>query len=123
MSELAYITCTDAGYSGMPLGAAWGSEPGGRSWVPGYRKSYCHKYLGRGMLEDSLRCHYFARVKFSCVAIYMCYSTRFLQLTGTVPFLMCYTVYNVLSNTTWYWGETSLGIVFNNMANGPEWNG
>ena len=66
--ELAYITCTNIGSSVMPLGAAWKSDPGGRSWGPGSSESSCQESLGRGMLEDFLIWHYFAIVKLSCVA-------------------------------------------------------
>ena len=88
VSELAYITRADTGYFVMPLGATWGSDPGGRSWVPGSSDSYCQDSLVRGMPEDSLRCHSFARVNFSYVAIYGCSSTRLFQFPGTVTFLI-----------------------------------
>ena len=76
----------------MLLGATWGSDPGGSSWVPGSSESSCQKSLGIGILEDSLRCHYFARVKFSCVASYECSSIRFFQFVVTVPLLICSTL-------------------------------
>ena len=58
-----------------------------------------------GIIEDLLRCHYFARVKFSCVVSSEFSSTRFFQCPGTITFLMCFIVENVSSSTTWYWGE------------------
>ena len=46
-------------------------------------------------------------MKCLCVSISEGFSTRFFQFTWMVPFLMCYTVENELSNTTWYWGKYS----------------
>ena len=103
VSDMASVTCIDAGYSAMPLGAAWVSDPWGKSWGPGYRYSSFQASLGRGMLDDLLRCHYFLRVDFSCVASSDCSSTRFFQFIGTFPLLMCSTVENVSLNATWYW--------------------
>ena len=88
VSDLTSITCTGAGSSIMPLGAAWISDPGGRYWGPGSRESSCKSSLGRFMLEYSLLCHYFARVKFSCLANSELSSTRFFKFPGTVPFLV-----------------------------------
>ena len=75
------------------------------------------------MIEDLLRCQSFVRVDFSCVASSECSSTRFFQITDTVPFLMCSTVKIVFSKTTWYWGETFPVLVFNNRVNDPACNG
>ena len=50
VSEVASIPCTDPGSSAIPLNVTWGSDPGGRSWGPIYRKSSLHASLGRGML-------------------------------------------------------------------------
>ena len=101
VSDMDTISCTHAGSSVIPLGADWGSYPVGRSWGTGPNKYSCQAYLGIVMLEDSLRYHYFARVDFSCVAISECSSTRFSQFIGTLPLLMCSTVENMLSKTTW----------------------
>ena len=120
---MASIPCTDVGSSGMPLGATWGSDPGGRSWGPGSSESYFRASLGRGMLEDSLRCHYFSRVNFSYIASSEFSSTRFLQFPGNVPFLVCSTVENVLSKTIWYWGETCPVLMFNTRSTDPVLNG
>ena len=65
VSELVSIPCDDIGSSAIPMSAAWGSDPGGRYWGPGSGESSFQDSLGRGMLEDLLRCHYFERVKFS----------------------------------------------------------
>ena len=69
----------------MSMGVNGLSDPGGRSWVTVSGDSFCQAYLGRGMLEDSLRCHYFARVKFSCVASSECSSTKFNNFLGMFP--------------------------------------
>ena len=45
------------------------------------------------------------------------------QFLGTVPFFMWSTVDNMLSNTTWFWGETCPFMVFNTRANDHMWNG
>ena len=82
---LASIPCNYSGYSVIPLGSAWVSGPGFRSWGPVSSDSSFKASLGRGILEDSLRYHYFDRVKFSCVEIYECSSTRFSNLLGLWP--------------------------------------
>ena len=82
---MASIPCTDTGSSVMLLGAAWGSDPGGRCWGFVSRKSSCQASLGRGMLEGLLICHSFERDKFSCVAISECSSTRFFNFLGLRP--------------------------------------
>ena len=105
------------------MGAAWRSDPGGRSWVPVSRESSFQVSLGRGMLEDLLICQFFSSVKFSCVVMSECSSTRFKKFPGTVPFIMWYIVENVSSKTTCYWGGTCPVLVFNNIANEPVWNG
>ena len=117
---LASVPCVDEGSSVMPLGAAWGADPGGRYWGPGYRKSSCQASLRRETLV--LRLHYFERVKFSCVASSEWSYTRFYQFNGTVPFLMCYKVDDVLSNTTWYWGKKFPVLVFNTSDTDPASN-
>ena len=66
LSDMASIPCAISGSSIILMGDTWGSDPGGRYWGPGSGESSFQDYLGRGMLEDLLRCHYFARVKFSC---------------------------------------------------------
>ena len=76
-SDMASIPCTDVGSSVMPLGASWGSEPGGRSWGPGSIESSCQVSLGKDILEYLLRLHYFERGKFSCIESSKCSSTRF----------------------------------------------
>ena len=63
------------------------------------------------------------RVNFSCIEISECSSTSFSLFPSIVPFLMCSTVDNVTSKTSWYWGETCPVLVFNNRAAEPEWNG
>ena len=88
VSKLASIPCTDVGSYFMPMGALWGSDPGGRYWVPSSSESSCQSSLDRGMNNYSLLCHYFARVKFSCIASSEWSSTMFFQFTGTVPFLI-----------------------------------
>ena len=107
----------------MPMGASWLSDSGGRSWGPGSRESSFQDSLCRDMLEDFLRCHYFVKVMFSCVASSEWSYTSLFQFNGTVPFLMWYTVGNVLSNTTWYWGETCPVLVFNTSSTDPGCNG
>ena len=102
--DMASVTHIGAGYSFILLGAAWGSYPGGRYWVPGSIKFYCQASLGRLMLKDSIMCHSFYRVDLSCVAIYECSSTRVFQFPVTVSFLVWSTVDNVSSKTTCYWG-------------------
>ena len=85
---MASVTCVDTLSSIMLLGAACIFDPGGRSWVPGsYEPSY-QASLGRGIIEDELRCQYFARMKFSCVSSSEFSYTRLFQFTGTVSFLM-----------------------------------
>ena len=91
----------DIGSYFMPLGKTWVSEPVGRSLGPGYSDSYFWGSLVSVMLEYLLRCHSFARVEFYCIARCECSSTRFFKFPGSVPFLMCSTVDNVSSNTTW----------------------
>ena len=105
ISCLASIDRVDAGSSIMPLGASWGSDPGGRSLGPVSSEYFCQASLGIGMLKDSLRCHYFAGVKFFCVSISECSHTRSFQFSETLTLLMCSTMENVLLNITWYWGE------------------
>ena len=51
VSDLASIICTGTASSVMPLGAAWGSDPGSRSYGPGYRDSSYQASLGRGMID------------------------------------------------------------------------
>ena len=121
--EMDSITCTDSGSSVMPLCAAWGSDPRGRSLGLGSRESSCQASMGRDMVEVLLICLYFAIVKFSCAAISEWSSTSFFQFPGSVPFLMWSTVENVLSNTIWYWGETFPVMVCNNRDTDPLWNG
>ena len=104
VSDIYSITCTDAGFSVMLTVTVWGSDPGCRYCEPGSSESSCQASLGRVIIEDLLRFHYFARVKFSCVASSECSYTRFFQFHGTVSFLMCYTVENVPSKTACYWG-------------------
>ena len=106
----------------MPLGTAWGPEPGGRYWGPGSRDSSCKASLGRGMLDDSSRCQYFSIVKFYCVESSEWSSTRFFQFPGTVPFLMCSIVEKVSSKTTCYWGKICPVIVLNARTTYPAWN-
>ena len=89
VSDMVYVPYIDAGSSVIPLGAAWGSYPVGRYWVPGFSDYYCQAYLGRVMLEDLLRCHSFVRVNFSCIVSSEYSSTRFFQFPGTVIFLVC----------------------------------
>ena len=55
VSEMASIPYDESGSSFVPLGATWGSDPGGRYWVPGSSESSCQASLGRGMLEYLLR--------------------------------------------------------------------
>ena len=93
--EMYYIPCTDTGSSVMILGEAWWSDSGGRYWVPGYKEFSYQSSLGRGILENFLRWHYFERVKFPCLESSMCSSTRFFHCTENMPFLMCSTVKNV----------------------------
>ena len=116
---MAYITCAYIGSSFMPLVATRGSEPGGRSCGTGSSDSSCQAALGGYMLEDFLRCQYFAIVKFFRVAISECSSTRFFQFTRTVLLIMCYKVEIVFSKTTWYWGETCPVLVFNTRSTEP----
>ena len=78
VSDLASMPWADACSSVMPLGATSESNPGGISWEPGSSDSSFHSSIGMGMLDDLLRCHSFARVKFSYVASSECSSTRFL---------------------------------------------
>ena len=99
---MASIPCAISGSSIILMGDTWGSDPGGRYWGPGSSESSCQASLGRGIIEDYLRWHYFSRAEFSWVAISECSSTRFFQLPGTAPLLMCSTVENVSSKTTWY---------------------
>ena len=86
VSELAYVPCIDSGYSVMFLGASWLSDPGGRYWVPGYIKSSFWASLVRVMIDYSLRCNFFSRVKFSCLVISKCPSTRFFNFLGLRPY-------------------------------------
>ena len=101
---MASVTCVDSSYSGILMGAAWVSDTEDISWGPGSSESSFQSSLGRGMLDYFLRCHFFVRVNFSCVASSECYYTKFFQFTGTVPFLICSKVDNVFPNTTCYWG-------------------
>ena len=114
LSDMEYIAHIDTGSSVMPLGEAWVSDPGGGYWGPGSSESSCQDSMVRGILEDSLRCHSFARVNVSCVARSQWSYTSFFQFPGTAPFLMCSTVENVLSKTTWYQGgdNTSYGVQY-----------
>ena len=86
VSELDSIPFNDARYYVMPLGAAWGLNPGGRSWGPGSSYSSYQTSLSRDMLEDWLRCHYSAWVNFSCVARYAWSSSRFSNFLGLWPY-------------------------------------
>ena len=52
VSELISIPCTDTGSSVMPLGEAWGPDPGGRYWGPSFSESSCQASIGMGMLEE-----------------------------------------------------------------------
>ena len=88
MYALASIHCTYAGSSVMQPCTDWGSDPEGRYWRPGSSASSCQASLGRGMLEDLLICHSFARLNFYCVASSECSSNSFLQFPWSVPFLM-----------------------------------
>ena len=121
--ELPYLPRVDIGSSVMLMGAAWVSEPGYRPRGPGSRNYYWKASLFMGMLEDLFRCHSFEWVKFFCVDSSECSYTRFFQFTRTVLFLMCLTVENVSSKTTWYWGEIYLVLLLNTRATGPVWNG
>ena len=85
LSYLASIYCAEPGSSVMLLGATWVSDPGDRSWGPGSSDSSCQASLGRGMIEYSLRCHYFARVKFYCIEISEWSSTSFSNFLGLFP--------------------------------------
>ena len=120
VSDMASITCSDSVSSVMSLGETRVSDPGVRHWGPGSSESSCQASLVRGMIEGSLIFYYFAREKFSCVSNYEYSSTRFFQFTGTVTFILCSTVGNVLSKTTWYWGGTFPVLVFNTRATYPE---
>ena len=82
---MAYVTFIDAYSSIVKLVSAWGSDPGGRYWGPGSSKFSFQDYLVRVMLENFLRCHYFARLKFYCAESSECSSTQFLKFTGTMP--------------------------------------
>ena len=42
----------------MALGAAWESDSEGKSWGSGSRESSYQAYMGRGMLEGLLSCHF-----------------------------------------------------------------
>ena len=101
---MAYGPCVDVGSYVMTLGGAWWSDPGNIYWRPRSRDSSCQASLVSVMLEDLFICHSFVRLKFSCVDKSECYSTRFSKFTGTVLFLVCSTVDNMLSKITWYWG-------------------
>ena len=79
------IPYADAVSSVMPLGATWGSDPGGSSWVPSSSKSFCEDSLGKGILEDLLVCHSFARVKFPFVASSESSYTRFSNFLELFP--------------------------------------
>ena len=89
------VTRTDSGSSVMLLGASWVSDPGGRPWGPVSSYYSWKASLGRGIIEYLLRCQYFVGVNFSYVAISECSSTKFFQLSGNVPFLMCSTLENI----------------------------
>ena len=49
---MASMTCIYAGSSVIPLGTAWGSDPGDISWGPGYREYSCQTSLGGKIIED-----------------------------------------------------------------------
>ena len=51
LSNLDSVIRVDAAFSIILLGAAWGSDPGGISWEPGYSESHFQTSLGRGMLD------------------------------------------------------------------------
>ena len=122
VSDLASMPWADACSSVMPLGATWGSDPGGRFWWPGSSKSSFQASLDWVMLENLLRCHSLARLKIPCVESSEWSSTKFSQFSGTFSFLMCSTLENVLSKTTCYWGKTSPFMVSNTRSNDPAWN-
>ena len=84
---MAYVPCADTGSSIIPLGVAWGSEPGGIFWGPVSIDYSCNSSLGRGMIENSFIWHYFERVKFSREASSECSSTRFSYFLGLFPSL------------------------------------
>ena len=104
VSDMAYVTCVILGSHAVPLGTAWCSDPGNIYWRPRSRDSSCQASLVSVMLEDLFICYSFVRLKFSCVDKSECYSNRFSKFTGTVLFLVCSTVDNMLSKITWYWG-------------------
>ena len=78
VSKLDSIPCADTGFSVVPLGVTWGSDPRDRSLIPGSSESSFQSSMRRGILEDLLRCHAFARLNFSCIARSECSSTIFL---------------------------------------------
>ena len=87
--EVSYMDSfphVDAGSSVMPLGASWGSDTGGRSCGPRSSESSCQFSLGSEILEDELRCQYFWRVKFYCLARSECSSTIFYNLLWLWPY-------------------------------------
>ena len=116
---MASVLRFDTGPSIISLGEAQVSYHGGISWGPGSNESSFQDSLGRDIIEDLLRCQDFSRVGFSWVEISECSSTRF---SGTVTFLMCSTLQNVLSNTALFWGGTCPVLVFNTSSTDPVWN-
>ena len=85
VSELVSIICADTGSFVMAVFATWVSDSGGRSWGPGSSDFSCQASLGRGMIENCFRCHYFERVNFSCAASSERSSTRFYNFLGLLP--------------------------------------
>ena len=91
-SVLSYVPCDYAWSSVMNSGEVWGSGPGVASWEPGSSGSSWQLPILKGMLEESLISHSFARVKFYCGARYEWSSTRFYQLPG---------IFSSLCDTQW----------------------
>ena len=71
------------------------------------------------MLGNSLICHSFAIVNFSCIESSEFSSTRFFKFTRTVLFLMYSKVDSFLSNTTCYWGSEFPVIIFKTNTTKP----
>ena len=119
LSDMDSISFTGVGSYIMTLGATWGSYPVGTSWGLVTVIIIFHTSLGMEIIEYLLSCHSFERVKFSYVARSECSYIRFSQFSGTVTFLMCYTVENVSSKITWYRGQTCPVLVFNTITTDP----
>ena len=78
MSKLAYVPYSGAGSSVVPLELACGKGPAAGYLGSDSRGYSCQASLDRGILEDSLKFHSFARVKFSWVERPECAYTIFL---------------------------------------------